>query len=309
MKMKFEEFRNIIREDLRLPEPLDEGFATRAKAGFIPAEPKVARRFGWTRFTSIAASAMAAFSLFFLLFLGTQVRTTVSLDVNPSLSLKVNYFNRVIDVEALNADGEAIVAALDIRSGSISRVMEEIFQEAQELDVLTPGTTAYLLFGVAGSNFEVEQQVETLVREALAEAQVETLFLNKHEEADDDKIYSGLVIASQNALDSLFESAAERDQFTTTAVMTTTSFSIPDFSEFPAGSWDPDENMTYYSAYVDMSEEEFATLAEMYGITEAKLQLAITVFHEIPGYSLESDLAFLCHLSIENLYVLYSAVD
>jgi len=309
MKMKFEEFRNIIRDGLRLPEPLDEGFATRAKAGFIPAEPKVARRFDWTRFTSIAASAMAAFSLFFLLFLGTQVRTTVSLDVNPSLSLKVNYFNRVIDVEALNADGEAIVAALDIRSGSISRVMEEIFQEAQELEVLTPGTTAYLLFGVAGSNFEVEQQVETLVREALAEAQVETLFLNKHEEADDDKIYSGLVIASQNALDSLFESAAERDQFTTTAVMTTTSFSIPDFSEFPAGSWDPDENMTYYSAYVDMSEEEFATLAEMYGITEAKLQLAITVFHEIPGYSLESDLAYLCHLSIENLYVLYSAVD
>ena len=50
----------------------------------------------------------------------------ISIDVNPSIALAVNRFDRVIAVDGRNADGEALAAALSVENLSCTQAMEEI---------------------------------------------------------------------------------------------------------------------------------------------------------------------------------------
>ncbi|MCR4655062.1 MAG: hypothetical protein K5770_02355 [Lachnospiraceae bacterium] len=70
-------------------------------------------RFARSRFVKFTAAAAAAV----LIFVGgyganTYAYSTVTLDLNPSLKYDLNFFDRVIDFEAYNEDGEDIVTSI-----------------------------------------------------------------------------------------------------------------------------------------------------------------------------------------------------
>ena len=77
-------------------------------------EPAVKKR---ARFTALASMA-AGFLL--LLFGGFMSFVTpagvVSLDVNPSIEYSINFFDRVLDMTAVNDDGEKILEGMDKRA-------------------------------------------------------------------------------------------------------------------------------------------------------------------------------------------------
>ncbi len=55
----------------------------------------------------------------------------ISIDVNPSLELGINRFDRVVTVEGYNPEGEAIAASLDIRFLNYQDALEQILADPE----------------------------------------------------------------------------------------------------------------------------------------------------------------------------------
>ena len=90
------------------------------------------RRFCPQRMAFCRPIVSAALCLLILVFGGHWFYFTptakISIDVNPSLELGINRFDRVVAVEAYNEDGQALAASLDIRfmgyQEAVSRILE-----------------------------------------------------------------------------------------------------------------------------------------------------------------------------------------
>ena len=65
--------------------------------------------------------------------------TVISMDVNPSLAMKVNVFDRVVSLDGLNDDGEALASGLNLRAETYVRAMRRL--------LLSDGMAPYLSNG------------------------------------------------------------------------------------------------------------------------------------------------------------------
>lgn len=73
----------------------------------------VVKRHRWMKWmTAAACLVLVLFGGWMLYFIPV---TTVSVDVNPSLELGINRFDRVVTIEGYNEDGQALVKELDVR--------------------------------------------------------------------------------------------------------------------------------------------------------------------------------------------------
>lgn len=80
------------------------------------------------------AAALAACFLVLLLgaagyFTYTTPVAAISLDINPSIELTVNRFDRVIHATGYNADGEQVVAELDLKNKNYTAAMNAVLQD------------------------------------------------------------------------------------------------------------------------------------------------------------------------------------
>lgn len=60
----------------------------------------------------------------------------IDLDINPSVELVVNRFDRVIGASAYNADGEALLAGLNLRHKKVDVALNEIIQATGQAGIL-----------------------------------------------------------------------------------------------------------------------------------------------------------------------------
>jgi hypothetical protein len=79
----------------------------------------------------------AAASLLFVLLSGTvsyayyTPTSSVVVDINPSIELKVNRWDRILKTTALNKDGEKVLASLNIKNKVLSDGLDLIVEEAK----------------------------------------------------------------------------------------------------------------------------------------------------------------------------------
>lgn len=321
--MKLNQFRRILRENVHLPEPGDADFLARAKetVPFPVAVSRDRRRFS-SRFATLSAAFALVCTAFVFLVLGTRTSSTVSLDINPSVNLELNRFGRVIRVDPENADGEILVSALDRTRGSLEDVLDGILETASSLGYVASADSADLLFGISGSSYESEQSLEAEILSFLPEGEGETLFLNLHSDSE-SLLREGLLTSTQTGVLEWFGfTMNDSGILTTTAVYTpsdlyeTTSFAWYTDAEgkYVVPSMDGeigeanDASSVSKTLYSDLSPEEFAALAESFGVSETKLNLALLVFNGYPTYILPSDLAYLCSRSVGELIALYEAL-
>lgn len=79
-------------------------------------------------FTACAACACLLFLLFggrWLYFTPTSV---ISIDINPSLELGVNRFDRIISVNGINADGKALADTVDLKYQKYADAVERLLE-------------------------------------------------------------------------------------------------------------------------------------------------------------------------------------
>lgn len=102
-------------------------------------------------------------SLFFLLigFGGYRIYFTptsvISIDMNPSLELGVNRFDRVISVEGFQEEGEALAASLSIQHMEYTKALEEIMANEQVAEGLSEDEI--LSVSVIGNGGEQNQKM------------------------------------------------------------------------------------------------------------------------------------------------------
>lgn len=91
--------------------------------------------------------ALAGWGGYWLYFTPTAA---ISIDVNPSLELGINRFDRVVSVEGYNADGQALAAQLSVTHLNYEQAVEQIL-DTQEIAALL-AQDEVLTITVTGSN-------------------------------------------------------------------------------------------------------------------------------------------------------------
>ena len=107
---------------------------------------------------------------------------TVSLDVNPSIEFRVNSFDKVISVKAMNDDGEQILEELDVKGMEIEKAIEAALDEMVEQKFLDEDDDkANVMISVMHKNETKQEEmtvylngeVNVFVKNAGIEAEVE----------------------------------------------------------------------------------------------------------------------------------------
>ena len=146
------------------------------------------------RLAALAASAVLCIGAAGVWF---RPVTRIGLDINPSVEMRVNALDRVIGLHGLNADGEALSAALDVKGLPYGDAMGRIMV-SDELGVyLDRGD----LLSITVSGRGAEQTLNQVVCRAYAVADDEQVFYIL---ADSDTVRTaremGLTVAQYEAL-------------------------------------------------------------------------------------------------------------
>lgn len=127
---------------------------------------KVGQRLGRvSRFTSkFLRPALAAAATFIILLAGgvyaySAPYTKVSLDVNPSIELDLNLFNRVIKVTALNGDAQKIMLKLKLLNKDITQAAGEIIDELAQQGYLSAENDAGVMITTESADKTRSQEI------------------------------------------------------------------------------------------------------------------------------------------------------
>ncbi len=86
---------------------------------------------------------MASFLFILIAVIGYQLYftpvTTISIDVNPSIELGINRFDRVVSVKGYNQDGEDLVSELNIQFENYTEALKEILSNESFAGLLSQG--------------------------------------------------------------------------------------------------------------------------------------------------------------------------
>ncbi|MBW6410086.1 anti-sigma-I factor RsgI family protein [Clostridium weizhouense] len=123
----------------------------------------------------------------------TTPKAYVSLDINPSVELGVNAFDKVVSVEGYNEDGEKILENEDLINENINDAVEELISNAIENGYVTPDNEAVISITTATDDIamseELQSSLENVTNEVLennnieAEIQEDNVALQRREEA------------------------------------------------------------------------------------------------------------------------------
>ena len=98
---------------------------------------------------------------------------SIAVDINPSLELKVNIFDRVIALEGRNSDGEAVAGELDLAGKPYDEAMQRLLLSHGLASYLEQGST--ITITLAGSGDHAVQMLSKVVCRAYAVAEEENV--------------------------------------------------------------------------------------------------------------------------------------
>lgn len=99
--------------------------------------------------------------------------TSIAVDINPSLELTVNVFDRVISLEGRNSDGEALAEKLDLAGKPYDEAMQRLLLSHGLEPYLEKGST--ITITLAGSGDHAVQMLSKVVCRAYAVAEEENV--------------------------------------------------------------------------------------------------------------------------------------
>ena len=149
-----------IRAEEELKEKTKKAIFQRANRQQKKYENRKRRRKPLYLSIAFCFALLAAVGGYRLYFLPTSV---ISIDINPSVELSVNRFDRVIDVEGYNEDGENLSESVDVMYMNYGSALDEILQSDTVTECLEEGE--YLSIAVIPDD---EKQGEAILKYASA---------------------------------------------------------------------------------------------------------------------------------------------
>lgn len=130
-------------DDIHAEEALKERTLAAIEARVAAARGRSARP---RRPVAVRGLAVAACLLVALLGAGTGVCLTptavISVDVNPSVELGINRFDRVVYAKGMNEDGERLVDSVDVWGSTYDEAVERLLDSDQVAGLLEEGALA-----------------------------------------------------------------------------------------------------------------------------------------------------------------------
>lgn len=310
--MNYRDFQKTLRAHVSFNLVENTDFLNNVHMYYQPEISKARFRNPWRKlmigFTGIVLLAMLSLGIVFQF----DIKASITLDLNPSLEININRFNRVVSVEALNSDGDEIVDNLRRDSGSLAKVLEEIRYQTIALGYATADNVT-MLFGVSAKNYETENMIKAEILECYGDSLTTLLILNKHTEVS-TSIFSGyayLSVADQEG-GAEYNATTTATSYITTAAATWPASTTSDYNDYATtidSSSSNDVNSKWQISDSGVfSEDEFVNFAQTLGITDAKLQVVLKVFFYYPQYVHESDIELLAAMNLSDLLVLYNNI-
>ena len=99
-----------------------------------------------------------------------KVMTTVTLDINPSIEISLNYKNKVVRIEGLNDDGKELLKDNKLKGNSLEVAIEDITELVIEKGYITESDN-HILINVEGK--DIKDEVVTLINNEFKEKNTE----------------------------------------------------------------------------------------------------------------------------------------
>lgn len=106
----------------------------------------------------------------FYIYKLNKVLTVLTIDINPSLKLSLNYKDDIIKAEGLNADGEILLKEENFIGDDLEDAIEEIVELTLKKGYITEENN-YILVNVEGK--DIKEKVVTLINNAFREENVD----------------------------------------------------------------------------------------------------------------------------------------
>jgi len=294
--MKLREFKDILSEnahfEIEYNQNLVDKISSMESVYEIP-QPRIhlARKLIF----SISSVIILVFT-FVGVLISNQVTSIITLDINPSVSLEVNRFGKVIDIIPNNEDGEFLVSQTDFNGMNYLRVIDCLVAESVSLG-FSNQSSSYLLFGVASSDYEDEILLSSSISSYLQTDSMNMLFVSKHS-SDNTKYYAGLAssVSSSNIPEG------------NSSTLSTTAFYDP------TGALDDEfdfiiVNSTFRTYQLsNLTPTQYTSLANELHITEAKLQIVLSVFFYYSNIQQDLGLESVAGLDLPELFTLYQNI-
>ena len=129
---------------------------------------------------------LAAFACLALVFIGGYwslftPTAEISLDINPSVVLNINRFDRVISVDSYNRDGEALLHSLDVKFLNYSDAVDKILASETVSGLLSQDET--MTIAVTGQNSRQSQEILTNLQSSNTQDSVYCYYAESEEAA------------------------------------------------------------------------------------------------------------------------------
>lgn len=141
----------------------------------------------------------------------------VSLDINPSIEYVVNTFDKVIDVNGVNQDGENIVDNIDVQGKEIDDAIDQTIDQLIETGYIADENSELVIsanYGDENDSEDLAQKLEDSAQEKLSEegkkANIETFAVGKARVDEARKL--GVTPGKLNLVEKLKKSSANPDE-------------------------------------------------------------------------------------------------
>lgn len=243
---------------------------------------------------SYTFSAVLVIFLFsFYLYLAQTTFTTVTFDINPSIEVNLNRFNRVIDVKPLNDDAQGFIDTLDKGRMPFDQFVDNLYQTALDEQYFTP-SNAEALVGVYGKSYQAESNVLKIINQNQA---IDSVAITFHSE-DNTTFFILPETENTNFLSSinyLVGGSTEIDS----------SVNYGSDSETPGSPDDSLNSDIIRQENAIYTEAAWEYVANYYDISITKLNIIRYIFVHSDDYTTESDLTTLVQMNITDLNEIY----
>ncbi|HOO44085.1 MAG TPA: hypothetical protein PKU69_03345, partial [Bacillota bacterium] len=222
--------------------------------------------------------------LSFYVYLFVTPVTTLTIDINPSLIVTLNTFDRVVEVKGVDSESEAFISGLKLKNRTVGDFMQIILDEAV-IDQYSSGEEGYWLIGIYGENLDSEENLQQLIPN---NDSLTTLTILQH--GFTSFSLENITFKSEVATGEL-DSAPENN----------TDWPIDQGSDI--GDLNPAMDT------ITVSDSELYAIAENEGISQTKLVVAIDIFNRSDDYTTESDFTELISMDIETLIQIYTSLQ
>lgn len=179
------------------------------------------------RMKKLAGALLAVTVLAFMAFGGVKAYNNpvayISMDINPSVELGLNFMDRVVSVVGINEDGQNLVSDTELKNMTAEDAIQLLVQEADKKDYLEEDGSSVVALTTFAKNEnnakKIEDRIQDRVRDIIDEENMNYVIYADHanlelrSEADDYDISPGkyrLILMLQE-LDSSIEVSEYKD--------------------------------------------------------------------------------------------------